>query len=409
MKRERAFLFCLAIASGVALMPSAQAAGPTPPPKVKAAAGEDLRAVYANSQDIQEGKRLADAGCARCHGANGISTSSGLPHIAGQRAAYLYDQLKDYRGDLRAQSPMAGAVKFLSDDALIKVSAYYASLDPPKPAPTPARAAAARNDPIQLGKAVAEACSGCHGDNGVSSSGGTPSLTGLDPKYFVAAMQAYKNGQRKNDVMKPVAAGLSEVETNNVALHYALLKPAKSPNPAKGDAKAGKAAATSCAGCHGDNGVSGNPNTPSLAGQDAEYLADATKAYKDGTRAEESMKGIASALDDKAMRDLAAYYAGQAPQPVAVRKPLSVTEWADRCDRCHGLNGNSIEPMMPAIASQRADWLDTVLNAYRTGARKSTAMSAMTSQLTEADIKEIATYYSRQTARAITYVIVPAK
>lgn len=238
---------------------------------------------------------------------------------------------------------------------------------------------------------------------------GTPNLTALDPKYFVTAMQAYKTGQRKHDMMKAIAAGLSAGDIENIALYYALAKPAKSPHAAKGDANAGKAVATSCAGCHGDNGVSGNPNTPGLAGQDPEYLAAATKAYKDGSRAEESMKGIAGALDDKTMRDLAAYYAAQEPQPVGVRKPLSTAEWVERCDRCHGVAGNSTDPAVPALAAQRVDWLEAVLGNYRSGARKSTAMTAMTAGLTDADIREIAAYYSRQPARPVTYILVPAK
>lgn len=376
-------------------------------PKVKPAPDDDLRAVYATPQDAAEGKRVAETACARCHGVNGISTATGVPHVAGQRAAYLYQQLKAYRDGTRAQSPMGGAVKFLADDALLKVAAYFATLDPPRPAP--AGKGGPKSDPIAAGKATAQACAGCHGENGVSAMPGTPNLVGLDPKYFAAAMQAYKTGQRKNDMMKPIASGLSDGDVANVALHYALLKPAKTPNKGKGDANAGKTAATSCAGCHGDNGVSGNPNTPSLAGQDPEYIHGATKAYKDGGRAEETMKGIAGALDDKTMRDLAAYYAAQAPQPVAVRKPLSIGEWAERCDRCHGVNGNSIEPTVPALAAQRADWLEAVLAAYRSGARKSTAMSAMSSGLTDADIREIAAHYSRQSARPVTYIVVPAK
>ncbi|HET9576522.1 MAG TPA: c-type cytochrome [Usitatibacter sp.] len=377
------------------------------PATVKTAPGDNLRSLYANSQDVAEGKRVSQE-CVRCHNDNGISTTPGVPHLAGQRAPYLHLQLRAYKRGDRAHSPVTGAVKFLDDDALMKVSAYFASLDPPKAAPAPRSAASSRNDPVQVGKAVAQQCSGCHGDNGVSSMPGTPSLVALDPKYFGAAMAAYKNGQRKNDLMKPIAAGLSDIDTNAVALYYALLKPARSPNPAKvGDAGAGKAAATSCAGCHGDNGNSTSPETPSLAGQDAEYLHAATRAYKDGSRTEEAMKGIAGALDDKTMKDLAAYYAAQSPQQLAVRKPLGLTEWVDRCDRCHGVNGNSTDPMIPALAAQRADWLEAALNAYRKGERKSSAMSAMSSQLTEADVKEIAAYYSRQTARPIAYVILP--
>ena len=42
--------------------------------------------VYANSADIAEGKRLAEASCAGCHGSNGINTNPGVPNLAGQRA-----------------------------------------------------------------------------------------------------------------------------------------------------------------------------------------------------------------------------------------------------------------------------------------------------------------------------------
>ena len=104
---------------------------------------------------------------------------------------------------------------------------------------------------------------------------------------------------------------MSAETVSQVALYYALQKPAKAQTPAPGDAAAGKAAAASCAACHGDTGVSGNPITPSIAGQDAEYFVVALRAYKDGARKDDSMNGPAAALDEKAMRDLAAYYAAQ--------------------------------------------------------------------------------------------------
>ena len=172
---------------------------------------------------------------------------------------------------------------------------------------------------------------------------------------------------------------------------------------------AGKKAASACAGCHGDKGVASDPANPSLAGQDAQYLATATQAYKDGTRKDETMKGIAAGLDDQAIRNIAAFYAGQQPQAPKVRKPLSLAELSERCDRCHGINGNSIDPVVPAIAAQRADWLEQVLNTYHTGSRKSTAMAAMTSVLSEAEIKQLAGHYSRQTARAVTFIALPSR
>jgi len=121
------------------------------------------------------------------------------------------------------------------------------------------------------------------------------------------------------------------------------------------------------------------------------------------------MKGVVASLNDAAIKNLAAFYAAQQPQAPKVRKPLSVAEMSERCDRCHGINGNSIDPMVPAIAAQRADWLEQVLNAYHTGARKNAAMAAMTSVMSETEVKELAAYYSRQTARAVTFIALPTK
>jgi cytochrome c553 len=236
-----------------------------------------------------------------------------------------------------------------------------------------------------------------------------PSLVGLDPQYLVAAMKAYKNGQRKNDMMKSLLAAVSDADMNNIALYYALEAPGRAHTPAAGNQAAGKAAAAACAGCHGDQGVSGNPATPSLAGQDAQYLAAALRAYKDGSRTDAAMQAPASALDDNAIKNMSAYYAAQQPQAPKVRKPLTSAEWAQRCDRCHGINGNSTDPRSPALAGQRMDYLEKVLHDYRTGARRSPPMAAMSAVLTEEDVENLATHYARQQARAFVYVIVPPK
>jgi cytochrome c553 len=196
---------------------------------------------------------------------------------------------------------------------------------------------------------------------------------------------------------------------SNIALYYALQKPARAQTPAAGDASAGKAAAAACAGCHGDKGVSGNPAIPSLAGQDAQYLAVALRAYKDAMRGDETMKGLAASLDEPTAKNVAAFYASQQPQPTNVRKPLTTAEWVQRCDRCHGVDGNSTDPRLPALAAQRVDYLEKVLHAYRTGERKSPQMAAMSEGLTEADVDNLAAYYSRQKARAVVYVVLPAK
>ena len=382
----------------------------TQPVTIQPSSADDFRAVFASAQDVADGKRLADSSCAGCHGAKGISTTPGVPNLAGQRPAYLYLELQAYQSGARGNSAMNNTVKFLSDAALIKVAAYYASIDPAQPGATSgAASAAAEADPVEAGKAAAAGCAGCHGEAGVSKTPGMPSLVGLDPKYLVAAMQAYKGGQRKSDLMKSMVSAVADADMNNIALYYALQKPARALSPAAGDPAAGKAAAAPCAACHGDQGVSANPAAPSLAGQDAEYLASALNSYKDGAREDEIMKGQAAALGDSTIKNLAAYYASQQPQGPKVLKPLSAAEWIERCDRCHGVNGNSTDPRLPALAAQRVDYLEKVLHAYRTGARKSPQMAAMSGALAEEDVESLAAYYARQNARAVVYVMVPLK
>lgn len=371
---------------------------------------DDLRPVYATPSDVIEGKQVADAMCAKCHGTAGISATRGVPHLAGQRASYLYTKIKACQSGARDDHAMEGAVKFLNDGALVKVAAYYASLEPSAPLAVDAAAkAAAPLDPLAAGQAAAQACAGCHGEAGVSATPGTPSLIGFDEKYFAAATSAYRGGRRKHELMQSIAMSTSDVDVRNLALHYALQEPALAQTPAKGNAAAGKTAAAACAGCHGEQGVSASPANPSLAGQDADYLAAAMRAYKDGTRADETMKLAAGMVDDSGIADLAAYYAGQQPRQPKVVKPLKLEQWAQRCDRCHGINGNSTDLRAPALAGQRVEYLQKAMQAYQSGRRRSSVMAAMSGSLTDADIAGLAAHYARQKARAVVFVMVTDK
>lgn len=80
---------------------------------------------------------------------------------------------------------------------------------------------------------------------------------------------------------------------------------------AEGDVAAGKAKSAICATCHGTDGIAINPAYPNLAGQNAEYLRSALKAY----RAEQRHGGMAAImqmqaknLSDEEIENLAAYY-----------------------------------------------------------------------------------------------------
>jgi cytochrome c553 len=82
----------------------------------------------------------------------------------------------------------------------------------------------------------------------------------------------------------------------------------------KGDPAAGKVKALAiCSGCHGVPGTkTAFPEVylvPKIGGQSAEYLVGALNAYRKGERASETMKGLASALKESELADIAAYYA----------------------------------------------------------------------------------------------------
>jgi cytochrome c553 len=93
---------------------------------------------------------------------------------------------------------------------------------------------------------------------------------------------------------------------------FALAAPAAY---AAGNAEAGAAKATVCAGCHGPNGISVNPLWPNLAGQHAEYLDKQIKAFRDGTRTEPTMQAFVTQLTDADAADLAAFFASRKACP----------------------------------------------------------------------------------------------
>ena len=84
---------------------------------------------------------------------------------------------------------------------------------------------------------------------------------------------------------------------------------------AVGNADAGAAKAAVCAACHGQNGISGNPLWPNLAGQQEAYLAKQIKAFRDEERVDVSMQPFVANLTDQDIEDLAAFYAGLSPCP----------------------------------------------------------------------------------------------
>ena len=82
----------------------------------------------ANAADIEAGKARAQAVCAACHGANGVSVSDSIPNLAGQKAAYLEAQLKALKDGSRKNPLMNAIAPQLGSDDIANVAAYFASL-----------------------------------------------------------------------------------------------------------------------------------------------------------------------------------------------------------------------------------------------------------------------------------------
>lgn len=75
------------------------------------------------------------------------------------------------------------------------------------------------------GKSKAASCGACHGPDGNSTNPLWPKLAGQHAAYLVKQLEAFKSGERKDPLMSPMAAGLSEQDMKDLAAYYAAQKP----------------------------------------------------------------------------------------------------------------------------------------------------------------------------------------
>jgi len=154
------------------------------------------------------------ADCVGCHGPGGISAVPTVPTLAGQKAAYLAEAFAAYKAGARDEPMMGSFAKMASDQDAANLVAYYSglkcesSLIADKQATSPGRATAAR-------------CIACHGADGVSANPAWPNLVGLSKQYLIAALNAYRDGGRKNAIMAGTANKLSDPDIEDVAAYYA--------------------------------------------------------------------------------------------------------------------------------------------------------------------------------------------
>jgi cytochrome c553 len=314
--------------------------------------------------------------------------------LAAQVNDYLLDSLRAYREGRRFHAALQDMTAHMSAEEIRNVTAYYSSLPPLEDA---SRAAAQESmaSPYQQGEAASRSCGSCHGADGNSQIPGTPSLAGQQPLYFAAAVRAYLSGLRDIPEMEHSLRGLSKIDVENMALYYASQMPAKREPPAVGDPRAGEPLSAQCGGCHGAHGVSHDAATPSLAGQDAQYLVNATRAYRDQTRHHDVMLADSS---NQEIENIAAFYSVQESK-AAEDGRTSAQELIDKCDRCHGSDIDNVETMMPIIGGQDREYLARALRAYRDDRRESSMMHKMTLPYSDTMIEAISAEYASRSAK----------
>ncbi|MGP7735550.1 MULTISPECIES: c-type cytochrome [Oceanimonas] len=75
----------------------------------------------------------------------------------------------------------------------------------------------------EAGKAKSAVCAACHGAEGISQMDIYPNLAGQKAAYIVSQLKAFKNGERNNAIMAPMAMPLSEQDMEDLAAYYASL------------------------------------------------------------------------------------------------------------------------------------------------------------------------------------------
>jgi cytochrome c553 len=149
-----------------------------------------------------------------------------------------------------------------------------------------------------------------------------------------------------------------------------------------------------CAGCHGPNGKSSNPQWPNLAAQQPDYLAAQLKAFKSGARKNPMMQSMAANLNDQDIENLAAYFAAQPAAKAGGDSALAKTgeEKAGVCRHCHGAQGQGTA-QIPRLAGQHPDYLEMQLRHFKEGSRQSGPMQGIASALSDDDIKALSAYF----------------
>ena len=176
---------------------------------------------------------------------------------------------------------------------------------------------------------VAAQCAACHTDTGNSIAPPFPKLAGMSPDYLAKQLRDFSSGQRKSEIMYPIASQLKRGEINALAAYFGgqtrtqgivsdpSLIPAGEIVFHQGNKESGVPA---CASCHTKTGA-GAPRFPMIASQNAEYVVQQLQGFRSGARGNDFgklMRTVTSRLTDQEIRAVAQYVASM-PVPSAAR------------------------------------------------------------------------------------------
>ena len=163
----------------------------------------------------------------------------------------------------------------------------------------------------------AQICVACHGPGGNSTDPAMPSLAGQPAQFISMQLFMFREGNRKDPQMSPMASGLSNADMNELATYFSRQKPAApSHETASENAAAGRRLSEQhhCVQCHGPS-LLGLQHIPRLAGQQFAYLRTQLRGFKARTRADfdGNMTSAAELLSEKEIEILADYLSGLTP------------------------------------------------------------------------------------------------
>lgn len=171
---------------------------------------------------------------------------------------------------------------------------------------------------------------------------------------------------------------------------------------AEGNPARGAELSTTCMGCHGIPGYRNaypSYRVPKLGGQKPDYLVIALQEYRARTRPHPTMQAQAASLSDQDMQDIAAFFASEGAPEQGAGTPVAAPgkDKAAICAACHGEAGISASPTWPNLAGQHRDYLEHAISNYREKRRQDPIMQGQVGALSDADVKDLAAYFSAQT------------